>query len=269
MPELTCEVCHGLGFEIVEKDGREFARMCGCRTNSVGADDLVIACRIPRRYEHCNLGTFEPGNTSLRQALEKAMRYCAGYPFSGEDEGLGLLFSGGNGVGKTHLAVAVLRELVTSHGVRGRFWDFHELIREIKSSYNAVTRTTEEQVLEPVITAEVLILDDLGAERITEWMVDTLFYIINERYLAKRVTIITTNFLDAGRESVLAADELSRREFLVERIGGRLRSRLLEMCLVVRVDGPDFREIRQSGKRHAVLGHALDVAPQGQSGRER
>jgi DNA replication protein DnaC len=266
---LTCEVCNGLGFEIVERDGREFARMCACRSVDAGADDLVIACRIPRRYEHCNLGTFEPGNPSLRQALEKAMKYCAGYPFSGDDEGLGLLFSGGNGVGKTHLAVAVLRELVTSRGVRGRFWDFHGLIREIKSSYNTVTRTTEEQVLEPVITTEVLLLDDLGAERITDWMVDTLFYIINERYLSKRVTIITTNFLDAGRDSVMAADDLSRREFLMERIGGRLRSRLLEMCLVVRVEGPDFREIRQSGKRNAVLGDSTEAAWRTRSGRDR
>src|SRR5262249_51526939 len=143
---------------------------------------------------------------------------CSGYPFLGADEGLGLLFTGDNGVGKTHLAVAVLRELVTTKGVRGQFWDFHELLREIKNSYNPETLTTELQVLEPVVDTDVLLLDDLAAWKMTDWMNDTLFYILNSRYLAKRATVITTNYQDADREAALAADSLRRKEFLVERI---------------------------------------------------
>ena len=114
------------------------------------------------------------------------MAYCSGYPHLGADEGLGLLFCGDNGVGKTHLAVGVLRELVETKGARGQFWDFHELIREIKSSYDPETKTTELQVLEPVVEADVLLLDDLGAWKMTDWMNDTLFYILNSRYMAKR-----------------------------------------------------------------------------------
>ncbi len=234
-------------------DGREVVHPCVCRRPAAGsAGGALASCRIPPRYEHCALSTFEPGSPSLAAALEKAMAFCAGYPHLGDDEGLGLLFSGDNGVGKTHLAVAVLRELVAAKGVQGQFWDFHELIREIKSSYDPETKTTELQVLEPVVTMDVLLLDDLGAWKMTDWMNDTLFYILNSRYMAKRCTIITTNYQDVTREEALAADSLRRREFLVERIGQRLRSRLMEMCTVVKIQGSDHRQARQLGNQVAL-----------------
>jgi DNA replication protein DnaC len=132
----ACARCGGTGFEILAKDGREFARPCACRRPAAAGHDLLGQCRIPPRYEHCTLASFEPGTDSLTAALGKVMNYCAGYPFLGADEGLGLLFTGDNGVGKTHLAVAALRELATAKGARGQFWDFHELIREIRNSYD-------------------------------------------------------------------------------------------------------------------------------------
>ncbi len=256
MVEVTCERCGGTGFEIVTRAGRDYAQPCFCRRQPAGGrgDDFLTVCRIPPRYEHCSLATFDAGNASLRAAREKAMSYCSGYPFLGTDEGLGLLFTGDNGVGKTHVAVSVLRELVTHKGVRGQFWDFHELIREIKNSYNPETRSTELQVLEPVVDVDVLLLDDLGAWKMTDWMNDTLFYILNSRYIAKRATIITTNYQDVDREHALAADPLRRKEFLVERIGQRLRSRLMEMCLVVKLQGPDHRQARQESNKVAIRG---------------
>jgi DNA replication protein DnaC len=249
---VACERCGGTGFEIVTREGREFAQPCVCRRLSAAPGDPLGGARVPPRYEHCTLATFEPGSASLAAALEKAMVFCSGYPYLGHDEGLGLLFCGDNGVGKTHLAVAVLRELVASKGARGQFWDFHELIREIKSSYDPETKTTELQVLEPVVETDVLVLDDLGAWKMTDWMNDTLFYILNSRYMAKRCTIITTNYQDVTREEALAADALRRREFLVERIGQRLRSRLMEMCTVVKIQGSDHRQARQLGNQVAL-----------------
>jgi DNA replication protein DnaC len=247
-----CERCSGTGFEIVTRDGREFAQPCTCRRSVAASGTPSATTRIPPRYEHCSLATFEPGNPSLSGALEKAMAFCSGYPHLGPDEGLGLLFSGDNGVGKTHLAVAVLRELADSKGARGQFWDFHELIREIKSSYDPETKTTELMVLEPVVEADVLLLDDLGAWKMTDWMNDTLFYVLNSRYMAKRPTLITTNYQDVTREEALAADPMRRREFLVERIGQRLRSRLMEMCLIVRLQGGDHRQARQQANQVAL-----------------
>jgi DNA replication protein DnaC len=249
----ACETCRGTGFAYVEKDGREYAQPCACRLEArSGKQDATAGCRIPPRYQHCTLESFEPGNASLAAALEKALAFCSGYPHLGDDEGLGLLFCGTNGVGKTHLAVAVLHEIVTKRGGRGQFWDFHELIREIKSSYDPETKTTELEVLAPVVETDLLVLDDLGAWKMTDWMNDTLFYILNSRYMAKRPTVITTNYQDVSRDEAKAADPLLRREFLVERIGQRLRSRLMEMCLVVRVGGNDHRQARQEVNRVAL-----------------
>jgi DNA replication protein DnaC len=254
---MTCARCDGTGFEITTRDGKDYATPCQCRRPQLesGEDAFASRCRIPPRYEECSLSNFEVGANSLRSALEKALRYCDGYPYLGTtDEGLGLLLSGDNGVGKTHLAVGVLRELVVERGASGQFWDFHELIREIKNSYNHDTRTTEVQVLEPVVQTDVLLLDDLGAWRMTDWMIDTLFYVLNSRYLAKRATIVTTNFQDVDRQTSLRADHMQRKEFLIDRIGQRLRSRLMEMCLVIRIDGTDYREARQTANQHAIRG---------------
>ena len=253
MTSATCEICSGIGFTIVSKGGRDFAQRCACRLPSAASGDALVAlCRIPPRYEHCLLQDFVPGTPSQRAAKERAERYVAGYPFLGADEGLGLLLTGGNGVGKTHLAVAILRELTQRTGARGEFWDFHELIREIKSSYDNETKTTELQVLAPVVEADVLVLDDLGAWKMTDWMNDTLFYILNSRYTARRPTIVTTNYQDADIERIRTADPLVRREYLVERIGQRLRSRLMEMCVVLPIEGPDWRRVRQQGHTQIV-----------------
>ena len=254
MVNAACERCSGTGFEIVSRDGREFAQTCGCRRSPTDPGSPLGSSRIPPRYEHCTLESFEPGSPPLTTALNKAMTFCDGYPHLGDDEGLGLLFTGDNGVGKTHLAVAVLRELITAKGVRGQFWDFHELIREIKSSYDPETKTTELQVLEPVVEMDVLLLDDLGAWKMTDWMQDTLFYILNSRYMAKRPTIITTNYQDVTREEAVAADALRRREFLVERISQRLRSRLMEMCAVVRMNGQDRRQVARQPYNQMLVG---------------
>jgi DNA replication protein DnaC len=264
-----CERCRGTGFEIVTVTGPdggevEAARRCACReADPAGASGrLLEALRIPPRYEHCTFATFEIGEGSSRlnkEALTMVLRYCSAWPQRGSahanDRGLGLLFTGGNGTGKTHLAVAVLRELAETQGVHGQFWDFHELMREIRNSYNPATAITEYELLEPVIELEVLLLDDLGAWKMTDWMNDTLFYILNQRYLARRPTLITTNYPDrelSARE-IMDADPTVRREYLVDRIGHRLRSRLLEACTVVRLDGPDRRQVALQASNQRLL----------------
>jgi DNA replication protein DnaC len=154
---------------------------------------------------------------------------------------LGLLFMGPCGVGKTHLAVAILRALLEK-GVECLFCDFRELLKTIQDSYNPVVQTTEMQVLAPVLDTEVLLLDDLGASKPSAWVLDTVGHILNTRYNGKRVTLITTNYLDApaarGPSSSLARDDS-----LTDRIGERMRSRLHEMCRTVELRAPDFRQV--------------------------
>ena len=108
------------------------------------------------------------------------------------------------------------------------------LLKEIQNSYNPISQTSELKVLTPVIEAEVLVLDELGATKPTDWVRDTMMQIINTRYNDHKLTIFTTNYLDRRRTE--------RDETLEDRIGVRLRSRLYEMCKTVIIEGEDFRQ---------------------------
>ncbi len=157
--------------------------------------------RVPARFRACRLENFdvyEEGsrrrkiNLSLSKALGTAQGFTQNYPGVSK----GLLFMGPYGVGKTHLAVAVLTELCLKKGVSCLFYDFMDLLKEIKASYDSASRTSEFSILGSVITKEVLLLDDLGAHKVTDWVQDILAYIINKRYNEKKITIITSNWLD-------------------------------------------------------------------------
>lgn len=245
-----CPVCGGTGWRTIEAPTKERQVVrCDCRINSRAAK-LIAAARIPSRYEHCTLADFEtafPGaNPALAAAKLAAGRFVEEYPF----ENTGLLLVGPIGTGKTHLAVGIIQELIRSKGIPCLFYDYRELLKEILNSYNPKVKTTELEILRPVFDAEVLVLDELGAVKPTQWVWDTVSYIVNYRYNEKKTTIITTNFPDlpAGGEEAMGsfsqkglARAAVRAETLGDRITERMRSRLHEMCRVVRLDGLDFR----------------------------
>jgi DNA replication protein DnaC len=223
----VCAFCYGTGMEVVAGKG---ARRCRCRTEDQRAK-LFEAARIPRRYQECSLRNYHPAsdNGSQLMAFNCAFRLVREYPAVDR----GLLFMGTVGVGKTHLSVAILRELMEK-GVPCLFYEFSALLKEIQNSYNSISQTSELKVLSPVFEAEVLVLDELGASKPTHWVRDTMMQIINTRYNDRRLTIFTTNYLD---EPYSGCDEK-----LEERIGIRLRSRLYEMCRTVYVGGEDYRK---------------------------
>ncbi|HEY0758495.1 MAG TPA: ATP-binding protein [Acidisarcina sp.] len=243
---MSCAICNGLGMQVrTGADGEQIARECICR-EAERAELLLRRAKIPKRYEHCTLENFELDfvtDTVLPVARATAQSFVREYPVG--TEGKGLLLIGAIGVGKTHLAVGMLRDLITTKGVRGLFCDYRELLKEVQHSYNAEALTTELAVLAPVFEAEVLVLDELGAAKPTEWVWDTVAHILNTRYNDKRTTIITTNYPDSapgaggGRDTV--AGRAMRDETLGDRIGERMRSRLAEMCVVVEMRGEDFR----------------------------
>lgn len=213
------------------------------------AGSLIASARIPKRYEHCELSEFTtdfPGaDRSIALAHITASRFVQEFD---PREGKGLLLVGGIGTGKTHLAVGILKELIAVRSCSCLFCDYRELLKQIQNSYNDSVQATELEVLRPVFEAEVLALDELGAVKPSEWVWDTVSLILNTRYNDNRTTIITTNFPD---EPAAAAMELSprssafaatRRETLGDRIGERMRSRLHEMCRIVKMEGPDFRQ---------------------------
>jgi DNA replication protein DnaC len=213
---------------------------------------------VPKRYEHCELATFEydsaePSHKDLAQARLFSGRFVEEYP----TDKTGLLFVGGVGVGKTHLAVGIIKALIRDKGIHCLFCDYRELLKSIQNSYNATVQATEMEILRPVFEAEVLVLDELGAVRSTEWVFDTVNYILNSRYNDNKTTIFTTNFPDRPEQervdddnprSYSAADRAARRETLGDRIGERMRSRLHEMCKKVEIEAPDYREQSKKAK---------------------
>jgi len=206
------------------------------------------AARIPRRYEHCELEVFEispPLTTaSLEQAKLAAERFVEEYPMSPP---FGLLFMGQPGVGKTHLAVGIIKRLIHEKGVECLFRTFPELLKEIQNTYNPRTQASELSLLAPVLDAEVLVLDELGAQNPSSWVRDTVSYILNYRYNENRVTVLTTNYLD---EQNRRDARRAVADCLVDRIGDRMRSRLYEMCKTVTMTGRDFRQQVKHANHH-------------------
>ena len=223
-----CAYCYGSGMEVVPGKG---AKRCRCKTE-YNRTKLLEAARIPRRYEQCSLQNYYPvkGNGTQLRSFQYAWRLAREYPAIDR----GLLFMGTVGVGKTHLSVAILRELIEKKGITCLFYEFGTLLKEIQNSYNPISQTSELKVLAPVFEAEVLVLDELGASKPTDWVRDTMMQIINTRYNDKKLTIFTTNYLDGRRNE--------RDETLEDRIGVRLRSRLYEMCKTVIIEGEDYRK---------------------------
>jgi DNA replication protein DnaC len=240
----VCSICGGSGLRVVQEDGRQFAQECVCRVERRAARMLGRA-HIPRRYEHCTLENYDTdlpySHRTQGMALVTARKFIEGYPL--ETGGRGLLLTGSIGVGKTHLAVGILQALVTERGATGLFYDYRDLLKQVQNSYNAQVRETELEVLRPVFEAEVLVLDELGASKPTDWVWDTVAHILNTRYNDRRTTIITTNYANAGPLGTEAGGRaVMREETLGDRIGERMRSRLQEMCVVVEMQGEDFRQ---------------------------
>jgi DNA replication protein DnaC len=222
-PEI-CPLCYGSGMEIVAGKG---ARPCECRKQKSHSNQIEKA-KIPRRYADCHFQSYKAKNPSQERAFKYSWKLAMEYPAVER----GLLLMGPVGIGKTHLAVSTLKAL-TERGFSCRFYEFGALLKEIQNSYNPVSQVSELKVLQPIFDAEILVLDEIGASKPTDWVRDTMAHIINTRYNDKKLTIFTTNYLDDRK-----AD---RDETLEDRIGVRLRSRLFEMCKTVHLEGQDFR----------------------------
>jgi len=258
MPDRTlssdkvCPLCEDSGVQVVARpNGTRAARECGCRVER-RLNRMLERTRIPKRYEHCSLDSFEtafPSATrSLKSAHLSARKFVESYPL--ETQGTGLLLTGSIGVGKTHLAVGILQALVSERGAQGLFVSYNELLKQVQNSYNRQVQATELEILAPVFEAEVLVLDELGASKPSDWVWDTVAHILNMRYNDRRTTLITTNYanaapMNAGLDASSAFEQARaarREESLGDRIGERMRSRLQEMCVVVEMTGVDFRQ---------------------------
>jgi len=227
--EPLCTICDGTGWAPVEADGERRVGRCDCWRQSM-SEKLLRNANVRRRYEHCDFKNFITyQNERLLDAVKRARRFAEAFPVVER----GMFFVGPPGIGKSHLAVAILKKVINTRGAKGLFYDVRELLRLIRSTYDPVARTAETDIIQPVINTDLLVLDDIGAEKTSEWVEETLNLIVNSRYSEKRPTIFTSNY----EEKEDPADPDS----LFVRVGYRMHSRLYEMCEFVEFDGADYR----------------------------
>lgn len=282
MPEETfeaCPKCGGRGFRYV--DGEVGVLKCDCKKEYV-LPRLIRAAEIPKKYSDCRLDNYiaPPSNENpwLALALIKAAGYTDEYPPRAAAKGL--LFQGGPGLGKTHLAVGIMYRLMETRLVSCFFCNFAGELQRIRDSMSADATLVLPRL---VYDAEVLVLDDFGSQRWSAWVQDQMSNVISDRYNEGRTTIITTNLTDkapteervnermaamkklgvmnhAGEIDNFAMARLERigirftavrdePEVLEDQIGARLRSRLYEMCDAVPMYGQDYRRLEAKRKR--------------------
>lgn len=237
MAKANCGLCGGTGWVVSERDGVSGADRCQCVAEA-RVQELEERAKIPKTYSCASFDDFDATDPTFGELLKAAMfqikAYANKYP---QTEKPGLLIVGLPGTGKTHLAVAALRQLLT-RGHEGVFFDYLNLLDRIRSSYSEILGASDREAYRTALETEILLLDDLGAHRVTDWVQDTVTAIVTHRCNHKLPLIATTNLPDTK----ITGTNDSVRATLEDRIGERARSRLFEMCRVVRMPGaPDYR----------------------------
>lgn len=236
---MPCPLCQDTYWKSIDVDGVEQVVRCDCWRQDLVAR-LLADTRIPPRFARATLDTFEHDMDTQRAAWRKATAFVEAFPVVDR----GLLFHGPHGVGKTHLAVGIVRACVERKGARAYFFETRELLRLVRDTYNRSVEETEMEVLAPLLDADLLVLDDLGAERTSDWVQETLGLVVNTRYNARRPTVFTSNLIDGP-------DSTDPRSFVFQ-LGARTRSRLVEMCDWVEIQGADVREVGPHASADAI-----------------
>ena len=213
---------------------------------------MTVHANIPPLFRNASFENFNTrpdnpvANRALSHAVTVANSFAREYGYGAKSQGL--LFIGDPGTGKTHLAVAVIKRLI-QRGFQAVFFDYQNLLERIRSSYDPASGTGDRGAYRTALDCEVLLLDDLGAHRVTDWVEDTVTSLITHRYNNNKAIITTTNLRDPeGGDAPIPGglqSDVSGRYYLTERIGLRARSRLFEMCRTISTRGVEDYRIRK------------------------
>ncbi|MDZ4801808.1 MAG: ATP-binding protein [Bryobacteraceae bacterium] len=253
----VCEKCSGTGYIVVERDGLSGAERCSCYAQR-RAERVLASANIPPKFADAILENFilPEDNPTQRSALVEAFSPAKRYSWEFPDtKKPGLLFIGNPGTGKTHLSVGVMKHLI-SRGFEGLFYDYQQLLTDIQQSWSQQAGSDQQGVFKRVREVEVLLLDDLGARRALDWVEDVVTELITFRYNHRKPLIATTNLSEPAAEHEVVAGKTkggvnrAGRTF-AEIIGERSRSRLFEMCKIVKMTG--IEDYRMRGTNRGYL----------------
>ncbi len=240
---FACESCQGTG-RILEEDANGISRIRECQCADFNKRlKLFNQAGIPGKFVHEGLDNYEvtpPRHRSLKDALTRSRTFIKEFVQMKGQYSQGLIFMGEPGLGKTHLAVSIIKELILKHGVECKFVDFFELLRDIRHGYGE--DISEGEFINPYVGVKVLVVDELAKGRNTDWEITILDHFISTRYNDDdKVTLVTTNFND---KPAIDDNKKSAPSYtLEEKIGPRIFSRLMEMCKKVHLQGKDFRQV--------------------------
>ena len=247
-----CPLCKGTGFVASSDQYRAPRARCACQV-ALARARAIDAVGIPARHATSTLArsSFVPQNREQTVVLGAVSQYLAA--FEAGTPNRGLVLHGDVGRGKTHLLVALLRELVVSKGVRARFVEFSHLLADLKTGFDRGQGTAA--LIDPLVEVDVLGIDELGKGRATEFEAMVIDEIISRRYNAMRPVLATSNF-EPGEATGRSQGNAAARQLgmesaptLRDRVGDRVYSRLRETCDFVPVQGDDYRELRRRRAR--------------------
>jgi len=278
--QVKCETCMDRGYLRIEKDGYPYVTKCSCYKKF----ELEAALnKLPPRYRNCTLvekpedgrrrlelpGRDPVSVASQRRARDECIEvkdlYIDAFINKQPHTLHGLMLHGKVGVGKTHLLGSLLSDLIHAGLFDVEFVEYNELFKLIRFTYSRDSPVSNEQLFNRFIRPSVLCIDDFGMpiSGDHEWILDNIGFIINERYVNNRPTLLTSNYWvpideDKGDKK---ADNIYETRFshetramndegnlLKARINYRLRSRIGEMCKPILLEGKDWR-IKMSSRR--------------------